>query len=219
MDIASHLGAVARRVENRTVEGKPARVVIASRYYATTIEDLWDALTSKERLPRWFAPVEGDLQLGGKYQVKGNAGGTVTACTPPRSFSLTWEFGGQVSWVNVMLAPTRPGEAHLTLEHIAHINDHWKKFGPGAVGIGWELGLMGLAWHIAGRSREGFDEAAWGASPDGKTFMRGSGEGWIEADIRSGENKADAITRGQSTISFYLGEPPPGTAHPGTTKS
>jgi len=27
---------------------------------------------------RWFLPIEGDLKLGGKYQLKGNAGGTIT---------------------------------------------------------------------------------------------------------------------------------------------
>ena len=31
--------------------------------------DLWEALTSAERIPRWFAPVSGDLRLGGRFQV------------------------------------------------------------------------------------------------------------------------------------------------------
>ena len=77
-------------------EVQPERVPESS---ALTPEDLWDALTSKERLPRWFAQVDGDLQLGGRFQVKGNAGGTITACAPPKSFSATWEFGGGVSWI------------------------------------------------------------------------------------------------------------------------
>jgi uncharacterized protein YndB with AHSA1/START domain len=217
MDVASHLGAVARVVEDRIVEAKPARVVIASRAYATTLDDLWDALTNKERIPRWFLPIEGDLRLGGKYQLKGNAGGMVRACSPPKSFSLTWEFDGQVTWVNIALAPTKAGETRLTLEHIAHISDHWKQYGPGAVGIGWELGLFGLWRYIGGAMKETFDEAAFGASPEGKAYIRGSGEGWIAADLKSGENKADATRRGQTTIAFYLGEPPPGAAHPGTT--
>ena len=65
-----------------------------TRLYDTSVDDLWDALTSKERIPRWFLPVEGDLKLGGRYQLKGNAGGTITACTPPNHFAATWEFGG-----------------------------------------------------------------------------------------------------------------------------
>ncbi len=219
IDVASHLGAVVRVVEDRVQDGQAMRVVIASRAYDTTIEDLWDALTSAERLKRWFAPVEGELKLGGKYQVKGNAGGTVTACEPPTSFSLTWEFGGGVSWVNIALDSTNDG-AHLTLEHISPISEHWKTYGPGAVGIGWELGLLGLGMHVRSReARDSFDEHKWGASDEGKAFVTSSGEGWIAADIAGGADKADATQRGQATISFYSGEPPPRVSHPGTTES
>ena len=35
------------------------------RTYATTCEDLWSAVTEPERLARWFAPVSGDLAVGG----------------------------------------------------------------------------------------------------------------------------------------------------------
>ena len=71
IDIASHLGAVVRVVEDRVHEGEKMRVVIASRAYDTSIADLWDALTSKERLPRWFARVDGELELGGRYPGEG----------------------------------------------------------------------------------------------------------------------------------------------------
>jgi uncharacterized protein YndB with AHSA1/START domain len=206
-DVATHLGAVARLVEDRVRDGEKMRVVIASRTYDTTVDDLWDALTSKERLPRWFAQVDGELKLGGRFQVKGNAGGTITACVPPKSFSATWEFGGGVSWVNLLLEPTKAGGTHLTLEHIQPVTDHWKKFGPGAVGVGWELGLLGLGMHVRSReARDSFNEHVWGASDEGKEFVRQSGEGWIAADIKSGENAVDATTRGKRTIAFYRGE-------------
>ena len=29
------------------------------------------------------------------------------------------------------------------------------KYGPGAVGVGWELGLMGLAMHLTAADRDG----------------------------------------------------------------
>src|SRR5438445_10950204 len=145
---ANALGAEFRRFENREHEGKPARVVVAVRTYDTDCADLWDALTSKERIPRWFLPVEGDLRLGGRYQLKGNAGGTITACTPPDHFAATWEFGGATSWIDVKLAAERD-KARLTLEHTAVIEDHWNQFGPGAVGIGWDLALAGLEGYLA----------------------------------------------------------------------
>jgi uncharacterized protein YndB with AHSA1/START domain len=211
IDVAAHLGAVARVVEDRTHNGQPMRVVIASRAYDTSIDDLWDALTSQERLPRWFAPVDGELKLGGRFQVKNNAAGTITACVPPKSFSATWEFAGATSWISLALAPTRAGGTHLTLEHILPpVGDHWDKFGPGAVGVGWELGLLGLGMHVRSKeARASFDENAWGASDEGKEFVRQSGEGWIAADIKGRENPADATRRGKATIAFYRGEPPP----------
>lgn len=212
IDVASHLGAVARVVEDRMQDGKRMRVVVASRAYDTSIDDLWDALTNQERLPRWFAAVDGDLKLGGRFQVKGNAGGTITACVPPKSFSATWEFGGGVSWISIALAPTTAGGTHLTLEHIMEpVGDHWDKFGPGAVGVGWELGLLGLGIHVRSKAaRDMFNEHVWGASDEGKDFVSKSGEGWIAADIKGGETPADATRRGKLTIAFYRGEGPTG---------
>ena len=60
-------------------------MVVASRSYDTDIDDLWEAITNAERIPRWFLPITGELRLGGRYQLQGNAGGTITACEPPRA--------------------------------------------------------------------------------------------------------------------------------------
>ena len=123
IDIGNVLGPVTRTVRNFEKDGKPASTVTLTRLYDTDAEDLWDALTNAQRIPRWFLPVEGDLKLGGKYQLKGNAGGTITACTPPRHFAATWEFGGGVSWIEVKVA-AEARKARLTLEHTAIIEDH-----------------------------------------------------------------------------------------------
>jgi len=103
-NVEENLGAVDRSVSALQRDGQPAHAVILARTYATTHEDLWDAVTSAERIPRWFLPVGGDLQLGGRYQLEGNAGGSITACERPSCFALTWEFGGDVSWVDVRVS-------------------------------------------------------------------------------------------------------------------
>ncbi len=216
IDLARVLGAVTRSVRNFEKDGKPASAVTLTRLYDTSTDDLWDALTSAKRIPRWFLPVEGELKLGGKYQLKGNAGGTITACTPPRHFAATWEFGGGVSWIDVKVTAERD-QARMTLEHTAIIEDHWNQFGPGAVGIGWDLALMGLAQHLAtGVSADHEAAEAWMGSPNGKAFMSESGEFWRAAHVASGVDAASARERSDRTIAFYRGEPPPGTAHPGT---
>ena len=70
--MSSVFGAEFRRVENRDHLGKPAIVAVATRTYDTTVEDLWEAVTTPARVARWFAPVEGELRQGGRYQIKGN---------------------------------------------------------------------------------------------------------------------------------------------------
>ncbi|MHB1206164.1 MAG: SRPBCC family protein [Rhodospirillaceae bacterium] len=216
IDVAHVLGLVTRSVRNFEKDGKPASAVTLTRTYDTSAEDLWDALTSKERLPRWFLPVEGELKPGGKYQLKGNAGGTVTACTPPRHFAATWEFGGAVSWIDVTVT-AESGKARLTLEHTAIIEDHWNKFGPGAVGIGWDLTLTGLERHLAtGAPNDAAAAMAWMGSSNGKDFMSRSGESWRAAHVASGVDPGSARERSDRTIAFYRGETPPDAAHPGT---
>jgi uncharacterized protein YndB with AHSA1/START domain len=216
IDVARVLGLVTRSVRNFEKDGKPASAVTLTRLYDTSVDDLWDALTSGERIARWFLPVEGDLQLGGKYQLKGNAGGTITACAPPTHFAATWEFGGAVSWIDVALAAER-NQARLTLEHTATIEDHWSQFGPGAVGIGWDLAIAGLERYLAtGASVDHATAEAWMVSPEGKAFMSESGESWRAAHVASGVDPASAKERSDHTIAFYRGELSPDMAHPGT---
>lgn len=204
------LGLEFRQVESRTHLGKPAIVGIATRLYDTTVDDLWEALTTAERLRRWFLPVEGDLKLGGRYQLKGNAGGTITRCDPPEALELTWEFAGGTSWVNVRLGAENQ-QARLTLEHIAHKDgigkEHFAKFGPGATGVGWDLALHGLKLHLANPDFA-LDPAAfeaWTLSDEGKAFVRESGEGWGEAYIASGAAPDEARAQAAETIKFYTG--------------
>jgi hypothetical protein len=71
IDVARVLGLVTRSVRNFEKDGKAASAVTLTRLYETSVDDLWDAVTSQQRIPRWFLPVEGDLRLGGKYQLKG----------------------------------------------------------------------------------------------------------------------------------------------------
>ncbi|QSR21575.1 SRPBCC family protein [Hyphomonas sp. KY3] len=210
-DIAAAIGATSRIVRKRERDGKPAEAVIAERTYDTGIKDLWDALTNPERLPRWFSPVTGDLKLGGRYQVEGNAGGTVTVCDPPKTLELTWEFGGTVSWVEVHLHAVSEDETHLQLVHEGHIDPAWaEKYGPGATGVGWDLGLLGLQTHIAsGWSKPPEADMEWTRTDEYKLFVRKSSAGWRDASVAAGNDPQVAASAAANTTSFYLGEAPP----------
>lgn len=216
IDPAKFLGAVSRAVKSGERDGKPVRSVILSRSYDTDVEDLWDAVTNPERIPRWFLPVEGDFRVGGRYQLKGNAGGEILTCDRPRLLALTWEFGPEMSWAEVELSPEGPESARFTLTHTAPVNEHWKTFGPGAVGVGWELGLMGMALHLELRRTDpdaniagNFDENAFAGSPEGKQLIKGSANAWGEAAIAFGDDPDEARAAAAATGAFFTGEAPP----------
>ncbi len=146
IDGNEQIASVHRQV---SAPGAETRTVTLTQTYASDVDDLWDAVTNAERIPRWFLPVTGDLRLGGHYQLEGNAGGTIEECEPPTRFRATWEFGGGTSWIEVRLVAESADRTRLELAHTAPIDDHWTEFGPGAVGIGWDLGLIGLFLHLA----------------------------------------------------------------------
>ena len=205
-DVEGNLGAVERSVSALERDGQPARAVTLSRGYETTVEDLWDAVTNGDRIPRWFLPISGDLELGSRYQLEGNAGGVITVCEPQSHFALTWEFGGDVSWVDVSVSDEGAGRARLTVTHTAHLSEHWHEYGPGAGGVGWETDLLGLAIHIQKPDEPKPDEMAFATSPDGKAIITGSSEAWGQAAVAAGEDPQAARAAARRTTAFYTGE-------------
>ena len=56
----------------------------------------------------------------------------------------------------------------------------WEQFGPGAVGVGWDGGVLGLALHLRGGSVG--DPIAWQLSAEGRDFFARSSEAWGAAN-------------------------------------
>jgi uncharacterized protein YndB with AHSA1/START domain len=214
IDVTHEINAVQRTVGSRVMNAGEARTVTLTRTYAGPVEDVWDACTNPERIPRWFLPVSGELHVGGRYQLEGNAGGTIERCDPPKSFSATWEFGGEVSWIELRLSPEAHGRTRFELLHIAHVDDtRWAEFGPGAVGVGWELGLMSLAIHLAsGKSVDPREVAAWNVSEEGKQFMSLSSQQWCDASITAGADGVEAQAAADRTTAAYTAADPQASA-------
>ena len=106
---ADHLGAVTRGLHTVERDGQTMHVLTAERTYPALPDEVWDAITDPERIPRWIGgAVTGDLRLGGRYQIEGNAGGEVLECEPPKRLSITWEYDG-VSWVDAFLEAAGDG--------------------------------------------------------------------------------------------------------------
>jgi uncharacterized protein YndB with AHSA1/START domain len=212
IDPEPHLDTTTREVRRERRDGQDVRVVVVHRRYATIVDDLWDAVTSAERIPRWFLPVSGELAPGGRYQLEGNAGGEVLACEPPVRFAITWEYDDVVSWVDVELAPAGDAETVLALTHTmpADGDDRWDRYGPGAVGLGWDQGLLGLGLHLASGATVDPQEAmAWLGSPDGRGFTATCSDAWGAAAVAAGVDHAVARLAAARTLAAYTGEPEP----------
>ena len=205
-NVESNLSAMHRSVAFLERNGQPASAVGLSRSYVAILEDLWDAVTSANRIPRWFAPVSGNLEPGGHYQVEGNAGGAIVACEAQSHFGLTWEFGGDTSWVEVQMWEEEAGQIGLSLVHTALLSEHWEQFGAGAVGVGWETAFLGLALHLADPSGFKPDMEEFATSADGRAFIHGSSEGWGLAQIAAGTEPEAANAAAGRTAAFYTGE-------------
>jgi uncharacterized protein YndB with AHSA1/START domain len=210
MDYTNAFGAEFRKVQDRPHDGQSVRVVVGTRVYATDRDDLWNALTDPERIPRWFLPITGPLERGGRFQLEGNAGGSILTCDRPEALGVTWEFGNHKSWVHVRLAQVEGG-TRLTLEHLIPkdeaAEEHWKQYGPGATGVGWDLGFLGLALHVdsGGQAIDREKNDTWMASDAGKAFMRDSATLWGEAHVKAGEGPEVAEAMARRTAGFYTG--------------
>jgi uncharacterized protein YndB with AHSA1/START domain len=184
-----------RRVTTTGADGERLHEVSLVRRYDAEVEDVWDACTTPERIARWFLPVSGDLRLGGRYALEGNAGGTIERCDPPHGFTITWEFGGGSSTVELRLSADPAGGTRFELLHTVADDDHWRRFGPGAVGIGWEWGLGSLAQHLAGVP----------STQPGPETVPPASRAWAAAHIAAGEDEAQATGAAERTAAFYTG--------------
>jgi hypothetical protein len=177
IDVVEQINSVERRVGTRTFDAGEARTVVIARTYEAPLEDVWDACTNPERIPRWFLPVSGELRAGRRYRIE------------------------------LRLSEAAVGRTLFELEHIApDDDDHWAQFGPGAVGVGWDMALLGLTSHVStGASADPAAFAAWTASDEGKEFVTISSRCWGDAAIEAGEAPDTARAAAERTAGFYTG--------------
>ena len=199
-------GALTRNLLERQHEGAPCRVVAMSLSLAAPLAALQGAIRSKSEIAQWFTEVEGDFELGGRFDIKDNANGTILACSD-EAWLMTWEVFGTTSWLRLEFSENE-GRSTLTLEHIhpkaSGSEDHWKMFGPGATGLGWGMALMGLHHHLD-PALDASMLAQWWASDAGKDYLRISTEKWGLAHQEFGESEDAAQAAAKATADFYRG--------------
>ncbi|MFF5259050.1 SRPBCC domain-containing protein [Actinomadura viridis] len=184
IDIIDQINAIHREIGDRPVASGAGRSLLLRRVYDADIEDVWSACTEAHRIGRWLAPIDGDLRPGGRFQLKGNAGGEILRCDRPELIKVTWTFGeGMATELEVRLAPAPgpDGGTVLELEHASPaeiVDELVRAHGPGGtigIGGGWDLTLLGLDLFL---HDTGFDPAALEGTPELKEFSTRSCQAW-----------------------------------------
>ncbi|RZT83815.1 uncharacterized protein YndB with AHSA1/START domain [Pseudonocardia sediminis] len=177
IDIIAELDEVRRRVH--AGERGDQVAVRLERTYSAGVEDVWDALTDPERLARWFLPVSGDLEVGGRFATEGNADGEILRCDRPSTLVLTW--GGPESVVTVELAAPDADSTVLTLDHSVAATLVPDSGGALYVGPGWDDAFLALGLHLRGTDLG--DPAEFQNSPEVLSYNQGVVQAW-EATLR-----------------------------------
>jgi len=207
-DLIEQIDSVARNVGSATLPAGAAHMVTMQRTYDADIDDVWDAITQPDRIARWFLPVTGDFRVGGEYQLDGNAGGEIRTCDPPHRLVVTWNPPGaeppteDASLVTVSLQVV-DGSTELTLEHVAVVPpEFWDEYGPGAVGVGWDLSLVGLAAHLDGLQLGTPEEMD--RDPNVRAAMTASSNAWGAAYAATGTSPDTVARVVAATTAFYV---------------
>lgn len=205
MDVTRELDSVERIVSRGSLENRALRL---ARRFPAPVAEVWRVITEPDEISAWLVPISGDLRVGGRYQLEGNAGGEILSCEAPHRLSVTWEYDGEITRVDVRLVD----EGAATLAELIHTGAHdpakWAAYGPGAVGIGWELALLGLATRF-----DSCDTRALGTTLEGQEsieFVSCSGAAWGEAAALTGEDADLASEAARRCVAAYTGSVAPG---------
>ena len=119
--------------------------------FDTTVDDLWSAITDRDRAARWIGQLDGELSLGGTFHARltshweGSA--RVDACEAPHRLLVTMRPGESDETVFEAWLTEVDGAADLVVEErglpLGEIFAH---------GAAWQAHIEDLAAHVAGRT-------------------------------------------------------------------
>jgi uncharacterized protein YndB with AHSA1/START domain len=191
------------QLRRKTIPAGEARVALFTRAYATNVEDLWDACTNPERLRRWYAPVTGELRLGGTFQQVNMGSATIVACEPPRMLRLS--LGGGADEIELRLAARAgDGTTTLELEHATTLDSHLiggeRYDAIFCMGGGYYPRLRALDMHLRGTLPEDYGSTTFHLNPAMRAVIdRGSSAmAALLAAETSGERNPPTTTDGGS---------------------
>ncbi|HLR28156.1 MAG TPA: SRPBCC domain-containing protein [Ruania sp.] len=189
IDQEAQLEAVTRHVRR-----DPYTVsVILRRDFEAAHDAVWYAITDREELEKWFAPVSGELHDGGSYQIEGGPHGGIWECKPREHFMLT--VGSAESLLTVELAHTSEGTT-VQLTHGVPLRQAATGASAVTVGPGWDIALLGLDLYLRGEEFDAPIEISH--SKELIEFTKGSIQRWVTEVEPSGTASSDDIRTAQA---------------------
>jgi uncharacterized protein YndB with AHSA1/START domain len=155
-DIASQessLPLLRRRLVDRQLPAGSGRAAVLGRRFDAPIEKVWEAVTTPNRIDRYFLPVAIDTDAG-TYAFQGQASGKILACDAPTMVRVEWlpPDRDTADQVELRLSADGPDATWFELEHasiadVFHTDLSGEKFSPA---IGWEAPLHYLGEYLRG---------------------------------------------------------------------
>lgn len=185
---------VERSVTNREIADGSAHVVVLRRRLDAPIQDVWAAVTTPDRIDRFFLPVSGDFREGGHYAFAGQASGTILACDAPNLLRLEWmpPDRAEADQVEVRLAADGDDATWLELEHasiadVFHTDLSGDTFSPA---IGWEGPLHFLGEYLRGvlPDRPSMEWYVFDEAEEVRLAKLRAAE-WVKAEARYAESR------------------------------
>jgi hypothetical protein len=138
-------------------------------------------------------------------------------CERPHRLLVTWAYGdpsdpASVSDLEVRLTAEAVDRTTFELLHTAVVPaEMWDQFGPGAVGVGWDMGMLGLELHLSGGREPATpaEKEAWQLSDEGVRYATLSSQAWGEASREAGADEQTVARNVEATTAFYTTVPAP----------
>lgn len=203
-NFAEQFNNTIRTVRAGHLQGQEATTVKLVTELHAPIDQVWTAVSEASSISTWFVPVTGELQRGGSYELEGNASGQILDCDAQRSFRISWVMGrGPYSEMELKVTPVGPSLTMLEIDHIAVVDPQMMEtYGPGSVGVGWDLTLLSLKQFLQGVP-SGLGHAP--SPAESAPLITSSSESWAKAWSVLGVDPEKAAQAAANTTALYTG--------------
>jgi uncharacterized protein YndB with AHSA1/START domain len=178
---------------------------------AHSLEDIWAAIVTPEKLARWMRPIAGKLAKGETMDVASNGKVVVTACEPKRRLAFSLTQGALTQGVAVTFGEEGKGRAkqrllrlNISANRSGLPDSAWLAYGPASLGISWEFTCRALMAYLDDPASK-VDFVNYARRPEATDYIRSAFAEWRAQAAPHEEMAAFMPIAQHHVISFYNG--------------